>query len=130
MVGSGQLVVGACTPGLSHGAMNTISAHGTAEQQHVYLTKLVSGEWTGTMCLTEPHCGTDLGHRCVPRPNRRPMAATRSAVPRSSSPRVSTTWPTTSSISFWPVCPMHRLGTKGISLFIVPKFLPNSEGAA
>ena len=48
-------------PGLSHGAMNTISAHGTAEQQHTYLTKLVSGEWTGTMCLTEPHCGTDLG---------------------------------------------------------------------
>ncbi|HCF4482766.1 TPA: acyl-CoA dehydrogenase C-terminal domain-containing protein [Pseudomonas aeruginosa] len=48
-------------PGLSHGAMNTLHAHGTAEQQATYLTKLVSGEWTGTMCLTEPHCGTDLG---------------------------------------------------------------------
>ncbi|EAA3799405.1 acyl-CoA dehydrogenase, partial [Salmonella enterica subsp. enterica] len=48
-------------PGLSHGAMNTIEAHGTDEQKHTYLTKLVSGEWTGTMCLTEPHCGTDLG---------------------------------------------------------------------
>jgi hypothetical protein len=48
-------------PGLSHGAMNTISEHGTPEQQEAYLTKLVSGEWTGTMCLTEPHCGTDLG---------------------------------------------------------------------
>ncbi|EJY63617.1 acyl-CoA dehydrogenase, partial [Pseudomonas aeruginosa CIG1] len=41
-------------PGLSHGAMNTLHAHGTAEQQATYLTKLVSGEWTGTMCLTEP----------------------------------------------------------------------------
>ncbi len=48
-------------PGLSHGAMNTLHAHGTSEQQQTYLTKLVSGEWTGTMCLTEPHCGTDLG---------------------------------------------------------------------
>ena len=48
-------------PGLSHGAMNTLHAHGTPEQQQTYLTKLVSGQWTGTMCLTEPHCGTDLG---------------------------------------------------------------------
>jgi alkylation response protein AidB-like acyl-CoA dehydrogenase len=48
-------------PGLSHGAMNTLAAHGTVEQQQAYLTKLVSGEWTGTMCLTESHCGTDLG---------------------------------------------------------------------
>src|SRR5690606_10981816 len=48
-------------PGLSHGAMNTLHAQGTPEQQQTYLTKLVSGEWTGTMCLTEPQCGTDLG---------------------------------------------------------------------
>ncbi|MEL7399485.1 MAG: acyl-CoA dehydrogenase family protein, partial [Pseudomonadota bacterium] len=48
-------------PGLSHGAMNTISTWGTQEQKDTYLTKLVSGEWTGTMCLTEPHCGSDLG---------------------------------------------------------------------
>ena len=48
-------------PGLSHGAMNTLEAHGTDEQKQAYLTKLVSGEWTGTMCLTESHCGTDLG---------------------------------------------------------------------
>ena len=48
-------------PGLSHGAMNTLGAHGTPEQQKTYLTRLVSGEWTGTMCLTESHCGTDLG---------------------------------------------------------------------
>ena len=48
-------------PGLSDGAMSTLSAHGTEEQKQMFLTKLVSGRWTGTMCLTEPHCGTDLG---------------------------------------------------------------------
>ena len=48
-------------PGLSHGAYECLHAHGTPEQQATYLPKLTSGEWTGTMCLTEPHCGTDLG---------------------------------------------------------------------
>ncbi|BAK77726.1 acyl-CoA dehydrogenase [Pseudogulbenkiania sp. NH8B] len=48
-------------PGLSHGAYSAIHAHGSEEQKATYLPKLVSGEWTGTMCLTEPHCGTDLG---------------------------------------------------------------------
>ena len=58
-------------PGLSHGCMNTIATHGTDDQKHTYLTKLVSGQWTGTMCLTEPHCGTDLGMlrtKAEPRP--------------------------------------------------------------
>ena len=48
-------------PGLSHGAMATIEAHGTAEQKSMFLPKLVEGVWTGTMCLTESHCGTDIG---------------------------------------------------------------------
>ena len=48
-------------PGLSHGAYEALVAHGTDEQKKTYLPKLTSGEWTGTMCLTEPHCGTDLG---------------------------------------------------------------------
>ena len=48
-------------PGLSHGAYNALHAFGTPEQKKLYLPKLVSGEWTGTMCLTEAHCGTDLG---------------------------------------------------------------------
>jgi hypothetical protein len=48
-------------PGLSHGAYECLHAHGTEAQKKIYLPKLVSGEWTGTMCLTEPHCGTDLG---------------------------------------------------------------------
>lgn len=48
-------------PGLSHGAMNTIQTHGTEEQKELFLTRLTEGTWTGTMCLTEPQCGTDLG---------------------------------------------------------------------
>lgn len=48
-------------PGLSHGAMNTIQTHGTPEQKELFLTRLTEGTWTGTMCLTEPQCGTDLG---------------------------------------------------------------------
>ncbi|MDE1712370.1 acyl-CoA dehydrogenase C-terminal domain-containing protein [Chromobacterium amazonense] len=48
-------------PGLSHGAYSAIHAHGTEQQKAQYLPKLVDGSWTGTMCLTEPHCGTDLG---------------------------------------------------------------------
>ncbi|MDO8277220.1 MAG: acyl-CoA dehydrogenase N-terminal domain-containing protein, partial [Burkholderiaceae bacterium] len=48
-------------PGLSHGAYECIHEHGTPEQKALYLPKLISGDWTGTMCLTEPHCGTDLG---------------------------------------------------------------------
>lgn len=116
-------------PGLSHGAMNTISAHGTAEQQHTYLTKLVSGEWTGTMCLTEPHCGTDLG-----------MLRTKAEPQADGSYKVSGTKIFISAgehdmaenivhivLARLPDAPA---GTKGISLFIVPKFLPNAEGAA
>ena len=48
-------------PGLSHAAYECIRANGTDEQKAVFLPKLTRGEWTGTMCLTEPHCGTDLG---------------------------------------------------------------------
>ena len=48
-------------PGLSHAAYECIRAHGTPAQVATFLPKLTSGEWTGTMCLTEPHCGTDLG---------------------------------------------------------------------
>ena len=48
-------------PGLSHGAMETIDEHGSDEQKRIFMEPLVSGRWTGTMCLTEAHCGTDLG---------------------------------------------------------------------
>src|SRR4051794_37182686 len=48
-------------PGLTSGAYAALRAHGTPEQKQLYVPKLASGEWTGTMCLTESHCGTDLG---------------------------------------------------------------------
>ncbi|WP_462380069.1 phenylacyl-CoA dehydrogenase [Pseudomonas sp. Marseille-QA0892] len=114
-------------PGLSHGAMNTLHEHGTPEQQATYLTKLVSGEWTGTMCLTEAHCGTDLG-----------MLRTRAEPQADGSYRISGTKIFISAgehdlaenivhivLARLPDAPA---GTKGISLFIVPKFLPNAEG--
>ena len=59
-------------PGLSHGAYEALHAHGSEAQKALYLPKLTSGEWTGTMCLTEPHCGTDLGllrTRAEPQPD-------------------------------------------------------------
>ena len=48
-------------PGLSHGLISALEHHGSEEQKQTWLTKLLSGKWTGTMCLTEPQCGTDLG---------------------------------------------------------------------
>jgi len=48
-------------PLLSHGATEALKHHGEPWQQEVFLKKIISGEWTGTMCLTEPHCGSDLG---------------------------------------------------------------------
>ncbi|MDP5053173.1 MAG: acyl-CoA dehydrogenase family protein, partial [Congregibacter sp.] len=48
-------------PGLSHGCIKTLEAHGSPDQKQQYLPKLVTGNWTGTMCLTESHCGSDLG---------------------------------------------------------------------
>ena len=57
-------------PGLSLGAMNTILIHGTDEQKETFLKPLVAGDWMGTMCLTEPHCGTDLSQvKCKAEPN-------------------------------------------------------------
>ncbi|MCH8531634.1 MAG: acyl-CoA dehydrogenase C-terminal domain-containing protein [Saccharospirillum sp.] len=111
-------------PGLSHGAMNTIELHGTDEQKEVYLTKLVSGEWTGTMCLTEPHCGSDLG-----------TLKSKAEENGDGSYAISGTKIFISSgehdmaenivhivLARLPGAPE---GTKGISLFIVPKFLPD-----
>ncbi|WP_415892508.1 acyl-CoA dehydrogenase C-terminal domain-containing protein [Neptuniibacter sp. PT8_73] len=114
-------------PGLSHGAMNTLNAHGTEDQKQTYLTKLVSGEWTGTMCLTEPHCGTDLG-----------MLRTKAEPQGDGSYKISGTKIFISAgehdmadnivhivLARLPDAPE---GTKGISLFIVPKHLPETIG--
>ena len=107
-------------PGLSHGAKQTVSQYGTEEQKQTYLGKLTSGEWTGTMCLTEPHCGTDLG-----------LLKTRAEPQADGSYRLNGTKIFISAgehdmaenivhivLARLPDAPA---GTKGISLFIVPK---------
>ena len=76
--------------------------------RRTYLAKLVSGEWMGTMNLTEPQAGSDLGALTRPRRARAPTAPTASSARRSSSPMASTTSPTTSSIWCWRACPTRR----------------------
>jgi acyl-CoA dehydrogenase len=77
-------------PGLSNGAYAALHLHGSDEQKQTYLPHLVSGKWSGTMNLTEPHCGTDLGLiKSKAAPSK--MAATRSPAPRFSFPPANTT---------------------------------------
>ena len=78
-------------PGLSHGAYHALSCHGPRSSSEIFLPKLADGTWSGTMCLTEPQCGTDLGlirTKAVP---AGATGATGSAAPRSSSAPASTT---------------------------------------
>lgn len=116
-------------PGLSHGAMNTLEAHGTDEQKHAYLTKLVEGSWTGTMCLTEPHCGTDLGIlRSKAEPNDDgSYSITGTKIFISAGEHDMAENIVHIVLARLPDAPA---GTKGISLFIVPKFLPSEDGSA
>ncbi|NVD34924.1 acyl-CoA dehydrogenase C-terminal domain-containing protein [Marinobacter lutaoensis] len=116
-------------PGLSHGATNTIEAHGTEEQKQVYLTKLISGEWTGTMCLTEPHCGSDLGTlrtKAEPNPDGS-YSITGTKIFISAGEHDMAENIVHIVLARLPGAPE---GTKGISLFIVPKRLPNEDGSA
>ncbi|MDR5778403.1 acyl-CoA dehydrogenase C-terminal domain-containing protein [Caballeronia sp. LZ065] len=115
-------------PGLSHGAYECLHAHGTPEQKSVYLTKLVSGVWTGTMCLTEPQCGTDLGIlRTKAEPNADgSFALTGTKIFISSGEHDMAENIVHLVLARLPGAPT---GTKGISLFIVPKFVPDASGA-
>ncbi|GGB80694.1 acyl-CoA dehydrogenase [Marinobacterium zhoushanense] len=114
-------------PGLSHGAMNTLEAHGTDEQKQTYLTKLVSGEWTGTMCLTEPHCGTDLG---LLRTKAEPNADGSYAISGTKIFISAGEHDMADNIIHIVLArlPDAPAGVKGISLFIVPKFIPTASG--
>ena len=116
-------------PGLSHGAMNTVEAHGTEEQKQTYLSKLVSGEWTGTMCLTEPHCGSDLGTlRTKAEPNADgTYSITGTKIFISAGEHDMADNIVHIVLARLPGAPE---GTKGISLFIVPKCLPSDDGSA
>jgi alkylation response protein AidB-like acyl-CoA dehydrogenase len=115
-------------PGLSHGAYEALVAHGTDAQKKTYLPKLTSGEWTGTMCLTEPHCGTDLG-----------LLRTKAE------PQADGTYKLTGNKIFISAgehdmagniihlvlarLPDAPKGSKGISLFVVPKFNVKADGS-
>ena len=114
-------------PGLSHGAMKTLELHGSEDQKSVYLSKLVSGQWTGTMCLTEPHCGTDLGiMRTKAEPNDDgSYSVTGTKIFISAGEHDLAENIVHIVLAKLPGAPE---GTKGISLFLVPKFLPSESG--
>ena len=115
-------------PGLSHGAMKTLEQHGTDEQKQVYLPKLVEGSWTGTMCLTEAHCGTDLG---MLKTKAQPNADGSYAISGSKIFISAGEHDLAENIVHIVLArlPDAPEGTKGISLFIVPKFLPAEDGS-
>jgi 3-(methylsulfanyl)propanoyl-CoA dehydrogenase len=127
MVGSANWSWG-MYPGLSHGAVNTIEAHGTPEQKEKFLTRLVSGEWTGTMCLTESHCGTDLS---LLRTKAEPQADGSYAVTGQKIFISAGEHDMTDNIVHIVLArlPDAPEGTKGISLFIVPKVNVNDDGS-
>ena len=114
-------------PGLTHGARRAIAEHATAELKDAYLPKMIDGSWSGAMCLTEAHCGTDLG-----------LLRTRATPQEDGSYRIN-------GSKIFISCGDHDMvdnvvhlvlarlpdapkGVKGISLFLVPKFLPNEAG--
>ncbi len=115
-------------PGLSHGAYSALVAHGSDDLKATYLPKIVSGEWTGTMCLTEPHAGTDLG-----------IIRTKATDNGDGSYAISGTkifisageHDFTDNIVHLVLARLEGSpeGTKGISLFLVPKVLVNADGS-
>jgi len=115
-------------PGLSHGAYECLHAHGTPEQKQLYLDKLVSGHWTGTMCLTEPHCGTDLG---LLRTTANPSTDGHYSITGTKIFISSGEHDLSDNIIHLVLArlPDAPKGTKGISLFAVPKFLVNADGS-
>ena len=115
-------------PGLTHGAYNCLRIHGTPEQKALYLPKLVSGQWTGTMCLTESHCGTDLGllrSKAVPQADGSYLITGTKIFISSGDHDLS------ENIVHLVLARLADApgGTKGISLFVVPKLLPQADGS-
>lgn len=115
-------------PGLSHGAMETIDKHGSEEQKAMFMEPLVSGRWTGTMCLTEAHCGTDLGLlKCkAEQATDGTYRITGSKLFVSSGEHDLAENIVHIVLARMPDSPP---GTKGISLFIVPKFISKQDGS-
>ena len=114
--------------GLSHGAYEDLHAHGSDELKAKYLPKLTSGEWTGTMCLTEPHCGTDLG---LLRTKAEPQADGTYKITGNKIFISAGEHDFTSNIVHLVLArlPDAPAGSKGISLFVVPKYKVNADGS-
>ncbi len=114
--------------GLTHGAYSAIHAHGTDAQKTTYLPKMVSCDWTGTMNLTEPHCGTDLGLMR----SKADLQADGSYLITGQKIFISAGEHDLAENIIHLVlakAPGGGEGTKGVSLFIVPKFLVNADGS-
>ncbi len=113
--------------GLTHGAYSAILAHGSDAQKATYLPKLASCQWTGTMNLTEPHCGTDLG---LMRTKAEPQADGSHKITGTKIFISAGDHDMAENIIHLVLAkaPGGGEGTKGISLFIVPKILPAGEG--
>jgi 3-(methylthio)propanoyl-CoA dehydrogenase len=124
---SANMALSLC-PMLSQGAIEALTAHGSEDQKQTYLTKIISGEWTGTMNLTEPQAGTDVGAlRTVATPAE-------DGTWRIKGSKIFITWgehDVAENIIHLVLArtPGSPKGTKGISLFIVPKFLVNADGS-
>lgn len=114
--------------GLTHGAYSAILVHGTEEQKAKWLPKLVTCDWTGTMNLTEPHCGTDLG---LLRTKAEPQADGSYRITGQKIFISAGDHDMAENIVHLVLAkaPGGGEGTKGISLFIVPKFLVNEDGS-
>lgn len=114
-------------PGLTHGATTAIEGHATEDLKQAYLPKLVSGEWAGTMCLTESHCGTDLGllrTKAVPQPDGSYLLSGAKIFISAGDHDL------TDNVIHLVLArlPDAAPGVRGISLFLVPKYLPNDAG--
>ncbi|HCB75867.1 MAG TPA: acyl-CoA dehydrogenase [Sphingomonas bacterium] len=115
-------------PGLTHGAIAALLAKGSDEQKALYVPRMVSGEWGGTMNLTEPHCGTDLG---LIKTKAEPQADGSYAITGTKIFISSGEHDLTSNIIHLVLAktPGAPDSSKGISLFVVPKFMVNDDGS-
>jgi alkylation response protein AidB-like acyl-CoA dehydrogenase len=115
-------------PGLTHGAYIALKSHASDEQKQTYLPKMVSGEWSGTMCLTEPQAGTDLG---LVRTRAEPRGDASYAITGTKIFITAGEHDLTENIIHLVLArlPDAPKGVRGISLFIVPKFLVNEDGS-
>ena len=115
-------------PLLTQAAIEALIQHGDDEQRGIYLEKLVTGEWAGTMCLTEPHAGSDVGALSTK------AVRQDDGTYRITGTKIFITWgdqDLTDNIVHLVLArtPDAAPGTKGISMFLVPKFLVNSDGS-